>query len=115
MPPIRSSASSGILRAFSSNSSAPSGSAGDAAPSPPKKRTPARATSREYVWPPEDLPEWRRTLMKVVSQWGGLMFFGFFMGIAYASKKWAEWEMDVLDRELTKPRRKSLRGLERER
>merc|ERR1712216_802850 len=102
-------ASAGSFRAF--GAAPPSDTPSQSSSSTPSRtaasprRPPARATKREYIWPPEDLPQWRRTLMKVISQWGGLIWFGSFMGVAWLAKKYNESAMDELDRELSKPRR----------
>mmetsp|Transcript_18952 Transcript_18952/g.30772 ORF Transcript_18952/g.30772 Transcript_18952/m.30772 type:complete len:112 (-) Transcript_18952:45-380(-) len=90
--------------AFRAFASAQSSSSTSATKPRPTSRS-ARATVREHVWPPEHLPQWKRTTMKVISQWGGLMFFGFFMGIAWLSKAWAERDMDLVEKELSQRRR----------
>merc|ERR1711924_100526 len=94
------SSSGTICRTFAA---APASTGGSAE----QKRTPVRVRPqrREFVWPPEDLPPWRRTTMKIVSQWVGLIFFGFFMFLAWLSKYWAQSQMDAIDIEMSKPRR----------
>mmetsp|Transcript_40924 Transcript_40924/g.113788 ORF Transcript_40924/g.113788 Transcript_40924/m.113788 type:complete len:87 (+) Transcript_40924:95-355(+) len=72
-------------------------------PLPPQgqpREQPLRLRHKEY-WTPKDLPVWRR----VGAEWGGLLFFGFFMGLALIAKKYAEWQLDAVDREMSKPRR----------
>mmetsp|Transcript_91431 Transcript_91431/g.277655 ORF Transcript_91431/g.277655 Transcript_91431/m.277655 type:complete len:96 (-) Transcript_91431:77-364(-) len=81
----------------------PQGSAGPRGPAEargPPGAQPLRLRPKEY-WSPKDLPLWRR----IGAEWGGLIFFGVLMGFAFGAKKWAEWQYDLVDRELSKPRR----------
>eukprot|EP00929_Paragymnodinium_shiwhaense_P027652 TRINITY_DN16189_c0_g1_i1.p1 TRINITY_DN16189_c0_g1~~TRINITY_DN16189_c0_g1_i1.p1 ORF type:complete len:142 (+),score=24.77 TRINITY_DN16189_c0_g1_i1:127-552(+) len=50
----------------------------------------------KYYWSPEDIGPVRR----FCAQWGGLMFFGFFMGLAWLAKIWGEYNYNVVDREM---------------
>lgn len=82
-------------------SSAPP-SAGEAKrPAKPAPRRPPDLGDSKVIYSPEDIPLWRR----IVSEWGGLIWFGSFMGIAWISKKWAEYNYDIVDQEYSQPRR----------
>eukprot|EP00931_Biecheleriopsis_adriatica_P071059 TRINITY_DN44914_c0_g1_i1.p2 TRINITY_DN44914_c0_g1~~TRINITY_DN44914_c0_g1_i1.p2 ORF type:complete len:136 (+),score=25.42 TRINITY_DN44914_c0_g1_i1:59-409(+) len=56
---------------------------------------------QKNYWLEQDHPLHRR----ILSEWGGLLFFGFFCFLAWAGKAYGEWQMSALDRELAKPRR----------
>ncbi|CAE7325167.1 PIP5K7 [Symbiodinium sp. CCMP2592] len=51
----------------------------------------------------------RSTVKTILSQWGGLLFFGFWCLVVWIGKKWSEWEMHQIERELEEPRKRRRR------
>eukprot|EP00747_Dinoflagellata_sp_TGD_P181469 gnl/TRDRNA2_/TRDRNA2_35321_c0_seq1.p1 gnl/TRDRNA2_/TRDRNA2_35321_c0~~gnl/TRDRNA2_/TRDRNA2_35321_c0_seq1.p1 ORF type:complete len:117 (-),score=17.35 gnl/TRDRNA2_/TRDRNA2_35321_c0_seq1:206-532(-) len=88
------------VRACTTGRAQEASSAASEAASAGSRRRPALEDDFSGRWE-QELPRWRQ----ITSQWGGLMFFGSFMGMAFVAKKVAEYQYDELDRELSKPRR----------
>mmetsp|Transcript_85324 Transcript_85324/g.135236 ORF Transcript_85324/g.135236 Transcript_85324/m.135236 type:complete len:116 (-) Transcript_85324:19-366(-) len=69
-------------------------------PETPEEVTKKLKEQRDY-WDNQE----RSKVKVILSQWGGLLFFGFWCGIAWLGKKWGEYEMAIVEREMAEPRR----------
>eukprot|EP00434_Breviolum_minutum_P042835 symbB.v1.2.038144.t1/scaffold5837.1/size23234/3 len=69
-------------------------------PETPEEVTRKLREQRDY-WDKQE----RSTVKVILSQWGGLLFFGFWCGIAWLGKTWGEYEMAIIEREMAEPRR----------
>ncbi|CAL1132465.1 unnamed protein product [Cladocopium goreaui] len=69
-------------------------------PETPEEVTKKLKEQRDY-WDKQE----RSKVKVILSQWGGLLFFGFWCGIAWLGKKWGEYEMAIVEREMAEPRR----------
>eukprot|EP00933_Yihiella_yeosuensis_P038546 TRINITY_DN32482_c0_g1_i1.p1 TRINITY_DN32482_c0_g1~~TRINITY_DN32482_c0_g1_i1.p1 ORF type:complete len:167 (-),score=44.29 TRINITY_DN32482_c0_g1_i1:141-641(-) len=74
-----------------------------------KKKPPATSAEVEEelkkmknYWVDQDHPLHRR----ILSQWGGLIWFGSFCLLAWLGKKWGELEMDEVEREASQPKKR---------
>eukprot|EP00927_Polykrikos_kofoidii_P081510 TRINITY_DN78974_c0_g1_i1.p1 TRINITY_DN78974_c0_g1~~TRINITY_DN78974_c0_g1_i1.p1 ORF type:complete len:159 (-),score=20.35 TRINITY_DN78974_c0_g1_i1:45-521(-) len=114
VPSQRWSGLGGSLRCFAAHSGPTSGAVEGSVGSAPRETDVAvggeppggtgherrrRRAARKY-WSPEDLPLWRR----IGAQWGGLMFFGFFMGLSWIAKKYGEHQEYLVDAEIMSER-----------
>ena len=69
-------------------------------PETPEEVTRKLKEQRDY-WREQE----QSTVKKILSQWGGLIWFGSFCLLAWLGKKWGEIEMANVEREMSKPRR----------
>mmetsp|Transcript_84771 Transcript_84771/g.152760 ORF Transcript_84771/g.152760 Transcript_84771/m.152760 type:complete len:158 (-) Transcript_84771:84-557(-) len=57
--------------------------------------------AQKDYWLDQDHPLHRR----ILSQWGGLIWFGSFCVFSWCGKKWGEMQMEGIEKEMSKPRR----------
>ncbi|CAJ1335067.1 unnamed protein product [Effrenium voratum] len=72
-------------------------------PETPEQVTRKLQEQRDY-W--EEKKKERSKVNIFFSRWGGILFFGFWCLVAWLGKKWGDYEMYLVERELEKPRRR---------
>ncbi|CAK8998545.1 unnamed protein product [Durusdinium trenchii] len=78
-------------------------------PETPEEVTRKLREQRDY-WDKQE----RSTVKTILSQWGGLLFFGFWCLVAWLGKQWAEYEMRLVEREEAEKTRRRKRKVPEE-